>query len=69
MCRFRRKAANYADCVIPLWQFRQEKLACLNRAIMCVPFSADINVINTYNSDIIANLLEWCISTAPEMES
>ena len=29
------------------------KRVCFNRVLMCVPFSAEINVFNTYNSVLI----------------
>jgi hypothetical protein len=53
VCQFRRKAANYADYFILLWQLWQQKQACFNCVLMCVPFSADIIVFNTYNNEII----------------
>ena len=52
-CQFRRKAANYADYIILLWQLLQQNRVCFNRVLMCVPFSADIKVFNTYNSVLI----------------
>jgi hypothetical protein len=58
VCQFRREVANYADYVIILWQLNQQKQACFNNVLMCVPFFSDINVFNLYNSDILVFLLE-----------
>ncbi len=54
MC-VRRKAAIYADYIITLWQLWQKTTSVFQSAIMCVPFLADINVFNTYNSEIIVS--------------
>ena len=66
MCPFFLKEANYAVYIMLLWQLFPIKTARIESDIMCVLFFSDINVFNTYNSDIIVFSLEWCPGTTPE---